>query len=398
MKKRNVSFYLTIIGFLYVVLGFTIGINAYFIPFVQDAFTITTTASYLIMTATFSAYVLFATPAEYSIRKFGYRNSICISFVILALGFCLIAYSATVVSFQLFLFALFVLGIAQTLLTDAINSYVTILGPTESAARRISMMGIADKLALAGASIILALFLDLQNVVLANAIYPFYVIAVVILILGVFVYFSPLPELTAVGEEVDDESPDEQVYGNSKKSVFEMPHLYLGVLAIFFDVGVEMIALGSINDYAKVLGKIHPEYYVWLTTLGMVLGYSLGIGLIPKKISQKQGLAMSSSMGILTVLLIILVPEYLSIYLVALLGFANSLLWPTIFPLALTDLGKFTKKGASLLIMGIIGGAILPLVFGYIVDAFSYQQAYIVCLPAYAYILFYALKGSQIRT
>ncbi len=398
MDKSSVSLYLLMIGCMYVVLGFSIGINAYFIPFVQEAFTVTRAVSYLIMTATFSAYVFFALPAERIIRSIGYKKSIFTSFLILAIGFFLIGYSASVVSFPVFLCSLFVLGIAQTLLTDAINSYVTILGPTRSAARRISMMGIADKLALASASLLLALFLDLSQVNLDDAILPFYLIAVFALLIGVLVYFSPLPELSAQGEEMDSSVINQQVYGNLKQNIFQIPHLYLGAIAIFFDVGVEIIALGSINDYANALGLSHPEFYVWYTTLAMVLGYSMGIGFIPKRLSQQQGLTICACLGIFFTWLIVFSPERLSIYLVAFLGFANSLLWPTIFPLALTDLGRFTKKGASFLVMGIIGGAFLPLFFGFLAEKWNYQHAYLICLPAYLYILFYARVGSQIRT
>lgn len=391
---RSQSFYMLIVGFMYVVLGFSIGINAYFIPFVQEAFLINTATSYLIMTATFSSYIFFGVPSGYIIKAIGYKASIGVSFVLIAAGFSLIGLSASIINFKVFLLALFVIGMGQTLLTGAINSYITLLGAPESAAKRISFMGIADKMALAGASFILGGFLDLQNVKLSDAIVPFYIIAVLLIVLGIIIYYSPLPELTAVGE-----TPivGEEVYANKKESIWQMPHVILGTIAIFFDVGVEIIALGSINDYAKVLGKSNPENYVWFTTFGMVIGYLVGILFIPKKLSQRTALIGCTLLGIFTVVILLVVPKTLSIYMVACLGLANSLLWPTIFPLALADLGKFTKQGASILVMGIIGGAILPLAFGHLADLWGYQRAYVVCLPAYVYILYYALRGSQLR-
>lgn len=381
---------LLIIGSMYVILGFSVGINAYFIPFVQEAFSVSTAASYLIMTATFSAYILFGIPSGRILKRVGYRQGITIAFAMIAVGFALIGYSATLRQFPLFLTALFIIGMGQTLLTGAINSYVTIIGPAESAASRISAMGIADKLALAGASLVLGLFLDLSAIRLTDAIIPFYAIAVTLFLLGLAVLRSPLPNIQAEGEA--DVTPN----GQRTQGILAYPHAVLGAVAIFFDVGVEIVALGSINDYAKVLGLPSPEHYVWLTTFGMVGGYLVGIAFIPKLMSQRTALALCCILGIATVVSITLVPPSVSIYLVGGLGLANSLLWPTIFPLALTGLGRFTKTGSAMLVMGIIGGAILPLIYGYAAEQMGYQLAYMVCLPSYLFMFYYALWGSRI--
>ncbi len=388
---------MAIIGTMYVVLGFSVGINAFFIPFVQEAFTVSTAASYLIMTATFSAYVLFGVPSGLIIKNFGYKGGIGIAFLIMGLGFSLIGYSAEITSFTLFLFALFIIGMGQTLLTGAINSYVTLLGPEDSAASRICVMGIADKLALAGASLILGIFLDLTEVRLSDAIIPFYIITGLLVVLAILARYSPLPELKAIGEDITEEGSGESAYAKRMSSIFQSPHLLLGAVAIFFDVGVEIVALGSANDYAKVLGLSSPEHYVWYPTCGMVAGYILGFLFIPRLVSQRTALTICCVTGILVTLLLVSVPAAMSIYFVGLLGFANSLLWPAIFPLALSDLGKFTKTGSSVLVMGIIGGALLPLGFGYFADLFNHQQAYLICIPSYLYILYFALYGSKIR-
>jgi glucose/galactose transporter len=399
-NKKTLVLPLVIIGAMYVILGFSIGINAFFIPFIKDAFNISTRMSYLIMTATFSAYVIFGVPSGKIIKWIGYKGGITTAFIMIAIGFFIIGYAAHIASFVLFLIALFVVGMGQTLLTGAINSYVTILGPHESAASRICIMGICDKLAFAGASFILATFMSLADVKLDDVIFPFYIITGIMIVIGILSYFSPLPELKAAGEdenEIDDDSLV-SVHANSKTSILQFPHLLLGVLAIFFDVGVEIIALGSINDYATILKLPSPEHYVWFTSGGMVLGYLLGVKFIPKAVSQSTALVLCAILGVITTLSIVLVPAGISIYLVAVLGFANSLLWPAIFPLALADLGKFTKTGSSLLVMGIIGGAILPLLFGYVADVWSYQNAYLVCLPSYLFIFYFAISGNKIRT
>jgi FHS family L-fucose permease-like MFS transporter len=399
-NKKTLVLPLLIIGSMYVILGFSIGINAFFIPFIKDAFNISTRMSYLIMTATFSAYVVFGVPSGAVIKRIGYKGGITAAFLMIAIGFFIIGYAAHIVRFSLFLIALFIVGMGQTLLTGAINSYVTILGPHESAASRICLMGICDKLSFAAASLTLAGFMDLTNVRLDDVIHPFYIITGIMIVIGILSYFSPLPELKAVGEdeyEIDNDSLI-SIHANSKTSILQFPHLLLGILAIFFDVGVEIIALGSINDYATTLKLPSPQNYVWFTSGGMVLGYLLGVKFIPKTISQSTALVWCAILGTITTLAIVLVHPDVSIYLVAALGFANSLLWPAIFPLALADLGKFTKTGSSLLVMGIIGGALLPLLFGYVADVWCYQNAYLVCLPSYLFIFYFAISGNKIRT
>jgi len=397
-SKKTLVVPMILIGSMFAVLGFALGINAFFIPFVQKAFNISITMSYLVMTATFLSFVVFGIPSGAIIKKFGYKGGMIIAFVIMAVGFYLIAPAAKIMSFPLLLIALFVSGMGQTLLTGAVNTYVTILGPEESAASRIALMGICSKTFYAAASLLLALFMDLANVRIEDTILPFYLISGVLLVMGFLYYFAPLPEIKAAGEDESDESSEVSAYANSKTSILQFPHLLLGVLAIFFDVGLEYLALGSINDYASVLNLPSPQNYVWFVSAGMVVGYLFGVFFIPKLISQSTALLLSTISGIIVTFAIVLFPPGISIYLVALLGLANALLWPAIWPLAIADLGKFTKMGSSLLVTGIIGGAFLPLIFGYVADAASHQVAYIVCLPAYLYIMYYALSGSKIRT
>jgi len=320
-----------------------------------------------------------------------------IAFLIMATGFYLIAPAAKIVSFPLLLLALFISGMGQTLLTGAVNTYVAILGPPESAASRIAIMGICSKTFYAVASLMLAVFMDLSNVHIEDTILPFYIISGVLIVMGVLYYFAPLPEIKAIGEDENDGSAT-SLYAASKISIFQFPHLLLGVVAIFFDIGLEYIALGSINDYAAMLNLPSPQNYVWFVSAGMVIGYLLGVLLIPKFLKQGTALLLSTISGVVVTIVIVISPVGISIYLVALLGLANALMWPAIWPMAIADLGKFTKMGSSFLVMGIIGGAFIPLLFGYIADIASHQVAYLVCLPAYLYIMYYALSGSKIRT
>jgi len=397
VTKKTMVVPLMIIGSMFAVLGFALGINAFFVPFVKDAFNISITMSYLVMTATFLSFVVFGVPSGAIIKKFGYKGGMIIAFLIMALGFYLIAPSAKIVSFPLLLLALFISGMGQTLLTGAVNTYVSILGPPESAASRIALMGICSKTFYAVASLTLAVFMDLSNVHVEDTILPFYIISGVLVVMGIMYYFAPLPDILAEGEEETEDPSADSSYATSKTSIFQFPHLLLGVFAIFFDIGVEYIALGTINDYATILKLPSPENYVWFVSAGMVIGYLFGVVFIPKYISQSVALLVSTISGALVTVLIVLTPVGISIYLVSLLGLANALMWPAIWPIAIADLGKFTKMGSSFLVMGIIGGAFLPLLFGYIADVGSHQIAYIVCLPAYFYIMYYALSGSKIR-
>jgi len=396
--KKTLVVPLMIIGSMFAVLGFALGINAFFVPFVKEAFNISITMSYLVMTATFLSFVVFGVPSGAIIKRVGYKGGMIIAFLIMAFGFYLIAPAAKIVSFSLLLLALFISGMGQTLLTGAVNTYVTILGPPESAASRIALMGICSKTFYAVASLMLAVFMDLSNVHIEDTILPFYIISGVLVVMGLLYYFAPLPEVLAIGEEEDVDSSSASSYAASKTSIFQFPHLLLGVFAIFFDIGVEYIALGSINDYAAILNLPSPENYVWLVSAGMVIGYISGVIFIPKLISQDMALLISTISGVLVTILIVLFPVGVSIYLVALLGLANALMWPAIWPLAIAELGKFTKMGSSFLVMGIIGGAFLPLLFGYVADIRSHQLAYLVCLPAYLYIMYFALSGSKIRS
>jgi glucose/galactose transporter len=389
---------LVIIGSMFGVLGFALGINAFFIPFVQKAFNISITMSYLVMTATFASFVVFGIPSGYIIKKSGYKGGMIIAFLIMAVGFWLVAPAAKLVSFPLFLLALFVSGLGQTLLTGAVNTYVSILGPEESAAARIAGMGICSKTFYAAASLLLSLFMDLTNVRIEDTILPFYLIAGALVVMGILYYFVPLPEIKAAGEDESDTTSQAFANANTKTSIFQFPHLLLGVIAIFFDVGVEYIALGSINDYATILNLSSPQNYVWFVSGGMIIGYLLGVFFIPAYVSQRTALLISTVVAVIVTIAIMTFPGRTSIYLVGVLGLANAMMWPAIWPMAIAELGKFTKMGSSFLVTGIIGGAFLPLLFGYIADVASHQVAYIVCLPAYFYIMYYALSGSKIRT
>ena len=409
LKKSNYIIPLAIISILFFVIGFGVGISGFLTPFLQDAFDLSTSQSYLVTAAIFSAFVVFGAPAGWIIKKVGYKYGMVIAFFVMALGMVLFVPSSNMLSFPLFLIALFIGGIGNTILQASVNPYVTIIGPKESAAMRMSLMGIMNKSAWWLSSLFLGLFMDLNNVVLDDVILPFYIVTGILVALGVFMIFAPLPEVKAEGEDESDEAATSG-YAAGKTSIFQFPHLLLGVVALFIYVGVETLPMVSIIGFAKaIFGDTaqNLDSFAIYVPLGLVIGYIFGVLMIPNFISQTAALRLFSWLGIISVLLMIFLPGEYGIYCMALVGFSNSLMWPAIWPLAIADLGKFTKTGASMLVMGIVGGAIIPLIFGYLIDLIKttelatvsdYQNAYWIFIPAYLYILYFAVKGNKIRT
>lgn len=399
---------LMIVGVVFFMIGFGVGISGFLTPALRSAFNLTTGQSYLVTAAIFSAFLIFGRPTGWVIKKIGYRKSMMIAFFIMALGMWLFVPSSKAVSFPLFLVALFVGGIGNTLLQGAVNPYITILGPEDTAAVRMSLMGIMNKMAWWMAPLFLGLFIDLAKVDVNDIIMPFYIVTGIMVILGIFVYFAPLPEVKAAGEDEDDEAA-ESSYAANKTSVFQFPHLILGVFALFVYVGIETLPMASIIDFARATFGDVPnlENYSKFVTLGLVAGYIFGVIAIPRFISQQKALISFSFLGIGSSMLLIYLPAQYAFYALLLISFSNSLMWPAIWPLAMKDLGKFTKVGASLLVTAIVGGAVVPLIFGTIVDAVktteeavvgNYQTAYWIMVPCYLFILYFAISGHKIRT
>ena len=410
-KQSTLFIPLLLIGILFFVIGFGVGISGFLTPFLQSALNLTVTQSYLVTAAIFSAFLIFGSPAGQLIKKVGYRVSMVISLLVMALGMILFVPSANMASFPVFLLALFVGGIGNTLLQASVNPYVTIVGPMESAAMRMSLMGIMNKLAWWLGPVFLGLFLDLNNVSLDQVSLPFYIVTGILVALAVFMYFAPLPEVKAAGEDESSDAPatESGSYGNSKKSIFQMPHVLLGVLALFFYVGVETLPMVSIIGYANTVfgeGMTNPESYAKWVPIGMFIGYIFGVVAIPRLTSQTKALRLFAIIGVLASTGVLLLPGEIGIYFLVAIGFANSIMWGAIWPLAIADLGKFTKTGSSLLVMAIVGGAIFPLLFGAIIDLFqsgiaptvaNYKAAYTIFLPAYLFILYFAVAGYKIR-
>lgn len=405
---------IAIIGILFFIFGFITWMNSVLIPYLKIACELNNFESYLVAFAFYIAYLVMAVPSAMVLKATGFKKGMSFGLVIIALGALIFIPAALTRTYSLFLLGLFVQGTGLALLQTASNPYITILGPLESAAKRISIMGICNKVAGGIAPIVLgaialkdadqltarlhtlteAVKAEQLNELATRVIMPYVIIVLVLLILATWIYFSTLPE-------IDTDQEDEKVASANlgKTSVFQFPHLILGVVTLFLYVGVEVLAGDSIISYgvSQHISLSTAKFFTTCTLFAMIAGYVIGILCIPKYFSQDKALIVSAISGIIFALAAILTQGYLSVLCIAFLGFSNSLMWPAIWPLALAGLGRFTKVGSSLMIMGIAGGAIIPLIYGSLVDRFSAQQAYWILVPCYAFILFYATIGHKFR-
>ncbi len=402
-NKNNYYGPLTIIGILFFVFGFITWVNAILIPFFQKAFDLNNTAAYLVTFAFYISYTIMAIPSTWVLKKVGFKRGMSVGLFVMALGALIFIPAAKAESYELFLAGLFVIATGLTTLQTASNPYVTILGPIESAAQRISVMGIANKVAgIIGQKVLGGILLVggtaaastlTRGQQLEKVIVPYLIIAIVLLLLALGVWLMKgLPEVNE-----SDESLDENSGLKVKSSIWAYPNLVLGLVALFFYVGAEVIAGDSIIAYGLSQGfpeeqaKDFGTYTLWL----MLVGYVLGIFLIPRYVSQGTWLKYSAIFGIIATLGAIFTSGFTSVLCIAFLGLANAIMWPAIWPLALDGLGKFTKLASAFLVMMIAGGAILNSSYAVLSDNIGTQNAYWLVVPMYIYIFWYAATGHK---
>ncbi len=403
-----------IIGALFFVFGFITWLNSVLIPYLKIACELNNVEAYLVTSAFYISYLVMGVPAARLLKKIGFKNGMSAGLVIMAIGALVFIPAALTRTYPLFLLGLFVQGTGLTVLQAAANPYVTIVGDRESAAKRISIMGICNKVAGVIAPIVLgsvvlkdadALIKRLKgmdpaqkvlelNTLASKVILPYIVILVSLVILAILIYFSTLPA-------IDTDHEDETLASANvhKKSITQFPHLMLGVATLFFCVGVEVIAGDTIIRYGASQGipLSTAKFFTSFTLGAMVAGYIIGIITIPRYIKQDKAFKICAILGVLFSVAAICTSGYTSVMFIALLGLANSLMWPAVWPLAIADLGRFTKIGSSLLIMGIAGGAVLPLLYGYLTDQLNARVAYAILIPCYLFIWYYAAAGHKIR-
>ena len=424
LSQKDTITGMIIIAFMFFMFGFTSWINAILIPYFKISFELSHVQSYLVTFAFYISYFIFSVPASFLLKKIGFKKGMMIGFWVMSCGAFLFVPAAITMTYELFLLGLFSIGAGLALLQSAANPYITLLGPKERAAQRFSIMGICNK----GAGILAPLLFAavifkatdsamLDNIssmtqaekdvifreLIQRVIIPYACVGSFLFLIGLFIRFSPLPEI-----DTEHESEELAQANSSKTSIMQFPHLVLGAFAIFLHVGTQVISIDTVISYAGTMNlnlieaKVFPSY----TLTAQICAYFIGIFFIPKFFSQLTALRVSTILGIVLTFLIIYAKGQvnflghttdISIWFVVMLGLANSLVWAGIWPLALDGLGRFTKIGASLMIMGLVGNALLPMVYGYLVDIFNAREAYWVLFPCYVYLVFYAFRGYRLR-
>lgn len=418
------------IGLMFFILGFVTWLNGSLIPFLKIVCELSNFQALWVAFAFYIAYTVMALPSAAILARTGYKNGMTLALGVMALGALLFIPAARTGLYPIFLIALFTLASGMTLMQTAINPYIVCIGPRESAALRISIMGLFNK----GAGIVVPLVFTAlilsgvehvseaslgalgaaardaaRNDLSQRLVFPYAVMGVSLLLFMVLIHFSSLREPTL-------DAADAPAAATGRRwGVLQHPQLVLGAITLFGYVGVEVIAGDTIALYGHQLGVAHYGVLTSYTMGFMVLGYALGVALIPRRLSQRAALAWSAGSGLVFTLGVALssandsgwsqallgwagvpaVPD--TVLCLALLGLSNALVWPAVWPLALEGLGRHTAAGAALLIMAISGGALLPMVYGHLADVSGPQQGYWILLPWYALILFYALLGSRLR-
>ena len=472
-KKVSVNYQITIIGVLFFIFGFITWANGTLIPYLKIACELTSTQSYYVASAFFAAYFIMAIPSSIILKKTGFKNGMSLGLLVMAIGALLFIPAAQTRTYNLFLLGLFIIGTGLALLQTAANPFVTVLGPIESAAQRISIMGICNKIAgicaiyvlgsiaLKDADGIKAKLLTLNatdksielNNLAARVIKPYTFLAIALAVLAVAIYFVNMPE---VKEEETNETLNANISAvqinyllpllfvvlvcsilyfffnisqgsnsylpyififsliliiilviffkknhsiENRSTIFDFSHLILGAFAIFFYVGVEVISYDTFAGFGEHLGFSldTAKNFATFTGYSLLAGYIFNIVFIPKYISQQKAMFGLTILSMILVIAAVLTKGKVAVICFMLLGFSNAVMWPAIWPLAIDGLGKFTKIGSALLIMGIVGGAILPPLYGKISTLIGNPQtAYLMMIPAYLYILYYAMAGHKV--
>jgi len=440
-SKKSQSYWqsIIIIGFLFFIFGFVTWLNGALMPFLQTACEITPFEASLVTMAFYIAYFFMALPSSFVLKRTGYKNGLFIGLMIMSLGALIFIPAAYTRIYGIFLTGLFVLATGLALLQTAVNPFITIIGPVESAASRISIMGICNKLAGFISPLVLASLVmhgmdkfkeenlnilsveakgSLLNELASRLVGPYAVLALLLVIFAILIKYSPLPDKVEVDEDENESIMD---FIKQIPSALKIPHVLLGIIALFLYVGVEVMAGDSLTQFGKNLQLDYAPKLTSFTMAFMVIGYILGIALIPKFISQSKALVASAVLGILFAIgastssvndsnlfgttfgwinhllnvNIPLIPN--SVFFVTLLGLANALMWPAIWPLVINGLGKYTKIVSALLIMGIVGGALIPPFYAKLgQSSLGFQHSLWIMLPIYSYILYYALAGHKI--
>lgn len=416
---------LLIIGSLFFIFGFVSWVNAILIPYFKIACELSHIQAYLVTLSFYIAYLVMAIPASWLLNRYGFKKGMMIGLWCMSLGTLFFVPAALTRTYGIFLIGLFAIGTGLSILQTAANPYVTVIGPIDSAAKRISIMELCNKFAgiispLIFAAVILKstdseLFAQLNNGVLIGVareaaldelirrvIFPYTVLSLFLFLFGILIKKSSLPEIEP------EKQNNSETSAKSRSSVLQYPYLVLGVLAIFFHVGSQVIAIDTIIGYAQFMGmdlieaKAFPSYTMTCT----LIGYFIGVLLIPRVLSQRTALQICTVLGMLFSLCVLLLDfnvdilghqSNVSIWFLCLMGLPNALIYAGIWPLAIHGLGKFTNLGSSMMVMALCGNAFLPMIYGYFADQLGARMAYWILIPCFLYLIFFSFKGYKIE-
>lgn len=406
---------IAIVGALFFIFGFVTWLNGPLISFAQLAFDVSESLAFLIPSAFYISYFCLALPSSAILKKTGMKKGMALGLFLMAVGAAVFGHYTTQRIYPGAVTGVFVIGAGLAILQTAVNPYISILGPIEGAAQRIAVMGICNKLAGWAAPFVIGTLVmhgmgdvasqvagadaatkaAVLNEFAARIHTPYMVMAGLLALLAVGILFSPLPEIRA--EEVNAEGAQADA-GGKQAGLLQFPHVWLGALCIFVYVGAEVMAGDAIGTYGHGFGLPldQTKFFTSFTLGAMLVGYLVGLVTIPRFISQERYLSVSAVLGVLLTIGAYLTHGMISVGFVAALGFANAMMWPAIFPLAIRGLGRLTERGSALLIMGIAGGAVIPQLFVHLKQHYDFQAVFaLLMIPCYLYILYFALRGHR---
>jgi FHS family L-fucose permease-like MFS transporter len=402
---------LVLITSLFFLWAIGVNLNDVLIPHFKKIFRLSDFQSSLIQTAFFGGYFLAALPAGWLMSRTGYKRGILVGLLLCACGALLFIPAASASVYVYFLVALFVMACGQSFLEVAANPYVTVLGPPESAARRLNLAQSFNGVGALLTPVLGAAFILTANEVSAAQLSamtpeqlqafrlaeahtvkaPYFAIAGIFLVVALLIYFTNLPEIKEAGEAEDSLKPEKGIPG-----ALAHPQLLKGTIAQFFYVGAQVGVASFVIRFAQHLQPGLPAKsaanYLKFHLLGFVIGRFLGSAIM-KRVAAPKLLSLFAAGSLVCAAIAILTSNAVSIWAVVLIGFFHSIMFPTIFALGIHNLGSYTKLGSSFLVMAIIGGAVFPAIMGYISDASSIQRAFVVPLICYAYVLYFGLQG-----
>jgi FHS family L-fucose permease-like MFS transporter len=389
---------MTLMVCLYFSIGFITALNDILVPHFKDLFHLTNVLALLVQFCFFGAYFVMSVPSGLIVGRIGYKPSMIVALCTVAAGLLLFVPASIIISYPVFLFALFIVGSGFALLQVAINPYVSVLGPPERGAWRINICGIFNSSATTIAPKVGAFFIFIAagatTAQLAHSVrMPYVIVACFTLAVAVITAFVPLPDLIPTDATTTTQKEE--------GSAWSFSHLRFGALGIFSSVGSE-VAIGSIlisflgqpsmGGLSHTAAAAYVSFYWGGAMVGRIIG---SVALL--KVKAERALLTVSSVAALMVLITIFGHGRVAMWAIVSCGLFNSVMWPCIFPLAVKGLGKFTSQGSGILITMVVGGAIVPVLQGFLADKLGYQTSFAVVFCCYAYLVFFALSGYKVR-